>query len=122
MLVMQENTPDIDRRTEIQIGDLTLNRANRSARLGADRVTFTAGEFNLLWQLASRAGKIVTRDQLYQELLGIEYDGVNRCVDLRISRLRKKLREQGRPRLIKSIRSEGYLLTVNLNTTVESEQ
>ena len=71
----------------------------------------TSTEFDLLWLLALNPGQIVTRDQIYRELRGIEYNGLDRSIDLRIARLRKKLGDNGRhPQHIKSIRSLGYLL------------
>ena len=54
---------------------------------------------------------MIGRDQLYQELHGVRYDGLDRSIDLRVSRLRKKLGDDPvQPRRIKSIRGVGYLL------------
>ena len=74
-------------------------------------VELSAAEFDLLWLLAQNAGNIVTRDGIYQALRGIDYDGMDRTMDVRIGRLRKKLGDEGRnPQIIKSVRGEGYLL------------
>jgi two-component system OmpR family response regulator/two-component system response regulator RstA len=71
----------------------------------------TTTEFDLLWFLAQRPGAIVTRDEIFEQVIGMPYDGLDRSADLRITRLRKKLGDDGKqPLRIKSIRSVGYLL------------
>ena len=73
-------------------------------------VELTTNEFELLWLLASRPGEILTRDVILDSLRGIDYDGADRSVDLRISRLRKKLGDNtSHPARIKTIRGKGYL-------------
>nr|MBN2276691.1 winged helix-turn-helix domain-containing protein [candidate division Zixibacteria bacterium] len=95
----------------IRIGDLEINGTGRMASLDNREIPLTTAEFDLLWLLASRPNQIVSRDELYRELMRIEYDGLDRCVDLRVCRLRKKLGDCGKkPRMIKSVRSEGYVL------------
>ena len=74
-------------------------------------IDLTTAEFDLLWLLASRVGDVVTRDDIYRTLRGIEYDGLDRAIDLRVARLRRKLGDEGKqPRLLKSVRGIGYLL------------
>ena len=73
-------------------------------------VELTTAEFDLLWLLASRAGEVVTRDQISHALHGHEWDGLDRSIDLCISRLRKKLGDDGRkPDRVRSIRGTGYM-------------
>jgi DNA-binding response OmpR family regulator len=97
---------------EITSGSLTISLNNRSVFLNGQEVRLTTGEFDLLWYLASHAGTIVTRDSLYQALCGIEYDGLDRSMDIRISRLRKLLNDKpDNPQQIKTIRGKGYLFT-----------
>ena len=95
----------------LTLGSMEIDRSTRQVRLGRREISLTSAEFDLLWRLASHAGEAVTRDQLYVDILSREYDGLDRCIDLRVSRLRKKLGDDSRnPRLIKSVRYEGYLL------------
>lgn len=95
----------------IRIGSLTVNRHTRTTHIEDRPVQLSPTEFDLLWFLASRAGEIITRDELYQAILKTEYDGIKRSLDLRISRIRKKLGDdRTSTHFIKSIRSEGYLL------------
>ena len=58
-------------------------------------IALTTAEFDLLWYLAERAGTAVDRDALYQDLRGIPWDGLDRSIDLRVSRVRRKLGEHG---------------------------
>lgn len=98
----------------LEIGSLMIDATNRVVRMRGEIVELTTAEFDLLWLLARNAGKILSREYIYTELRGIAYDGLDRSIDLRITRLRRKLGDEGKqPRIIKSIRGEGYLLVLN---------
>jgi two-component system OmpR family response regulator/two-component system response regulator RstA len=97
--------------TKVSIHGLVIDTANRTVTVEDKRIDLTTAEFDLLWLLAKSAGKAIPRDDLYQELHGVRYDGLDRSIDLRVSRLRKKLGDDPiHPQRIKSIRSVGYLL------------
>lgn len=84
------------------------------AHLDGQRLNLTSGEYQLLAYLYERHGDIVPREQLYQDIRGIPFDGLDRSIDLRISTLRKKLGDESAPyRHIKTIRGKGYLLALN---------
>lgn len=69
----------------------------------------TSAEFDLLWALVCRAGEVVSRDDLMLQLRGVEFDGLDRTIDGRISKLRRKLQDDAsHPRRIKTVRSKGY--------------
>lgn len=95
----------------VSVGPLALDRTRREVFWGETKVDLTGVEFSLLWTLALRAGDVVTRDDLYSDALRARYDGIDRGVDVHVSRLRKKLAEQGfPPGDIKGIRGSGYML------------
>lgn len=95
----------------IDLGGLRLEPGKRTVLKGEEEIELTSGEFDLLQFLAERRGKTVTRDEIYQGLRGIDYDGLDRSIDLCVTRLRRKLNDDGKhPRWIKSIRGVGYLL------------
>lgn len=97
--------------TELSLGRLQIDRRSRAVRLFDRVVELSAAEYDLLLVLAERAGQIVERDTLYELLRGGSWDGLDRSIDLRASRLRKKLGDDARsPRILKSVRGEGYLL------------
>ena len=95
------------------IGPLAVDASTRSAQVNTEEVPLTNAEFDMLFYLAEHAGNIVTREQLYRDLRGIEWDGIDRSIDLRVARLRKKLGDDGKqPDLIKSVRGSGYILAI----------
>ena len=94
-----------------QVGPLVVDNASRAVTLDGSPVELTTAEFDLLWYLCLRPGEVLSRERIYRELRGIEYDGLDRSIDLRVARLRRKLGDDGKqPMLIKSVRGTGYLL------------
>ena len=92
-------------------GRLRIDPATREVMQNQKKVLLSTAEFDLLHTLVEQAGQIITRDQLHRKIFHMEYDGVDRSIDIRISRLRKKLGDDPRePALIKTVRGRGYLL------------
>ena len=80
--------------------------------LDGDVLGFDAVEFSLLYALAQRAGRVLARDQLLQMLHGSSEEAFDRSIDVVVSRLRSKIEADARnPRLLKTIRGVGYMLT-----------
>lgn len=95
---------------EIVHGDLHINKSSRKVTLKNANVDLTSQEFDLLWLLAIKAGEVQNRDYIYRAAVGREYDGMDRSVDVRVSRLRKKLFDDTEtPFRIKTIWGQGYL-------------
>ena len=95
---------------ELVFGALRLNQASQTVTLDNNAIDLTSNEFNLLWILASNSGKVLDRDLLFRESRGIAYDGLDRSVDIAISRLRKKLGDSAtKPWRIKTVWGTGYL-------------
>ena len=94
----------------LQFGPLVIDNAMREAWLDGTTIELTSAEFDLLWLLAANAGRILSREEIFNALRGIEYDGQDRSIDVRISRIRPKIGDDPmHPRLIKTVRSKGYL-------------
>ena len=94
----------------LKFGALEIKYDSRSVSLSGQGVDLSTMEFDLLWFLAANAGKVLDREYLYQTVKGIEYDGLDRSMDVAISRLRKKLRDDPeQPFRIKTIWGSGYL-------------
>lgn len=108
-----DSAPASLRSGALKIGELLIDPGSRRVvNLGRD-VVLTTAEFDLLYLLASHAGEVISREDIYQELRGIDWDGLDRSIDQRIRRLREKLGDDARsPRWIKSVRGTGYLLAV----------
>ena len=107
-----EGGPSADEADELEFGNFRISQATRSTYLGNDIIDLTTAEFDLLWLLARHAGNILSRDDLLQELRGIGFDGLDRSIDARISRLRRKLGDDPEnPTRIKTVRGKGYLFS-----------
>lgn len=105
-------TGDEDQPTpkRLRFGPLAVDHARREAWLNGELIDLTGAEFDLLWLLASNAGRILSREETFVALRGIEYDGQDRSIDVRISRIRPKIGDDPEmPRIIKTVRSKGYL-------------
>jgi two-component system response regulator RstA len=91
-------------------GRVAIDGARRNAAIDGRPVELTTGDFDILWLLASRQGQVVTRDEILRVVRGIDYDGLDRSIDARICRLRRKLQESGGAEaMIKTVRLRGYL-------------
>ncbi len=97
--------------SQIIVGKISINPKSRSVSVNNTSVHLTTAEYNLLWLLAEQSGKVISREELHRKTFRLEYDGLDRSIDLRISRLRKKLGDDPKnPYIIKTIRGQGYLL------------
>ncbi len=95
----------------VRAQNLEVDLSRREARLAGEPVTLTTAEFELLAVLALHLGQPVSREQLYRQIYNLEPGVFDRSVDLRVSRLRKKLEaDRNRPRLLKTVRNRGYML------------
>ncbi len=80
-------------------------------------VALTSGEFKLLEAFASHANRVLSRDQLLDLVYDTDTPAFDRSVDVRIGRVRKKLGDDPRnPRLIKTVRNDGYIFVGNVRT------
>jgi two-component system response regulator RstA len=103
-------TPVAENQRRLEFGPLVIDNAMREAWLNERSIELTSAEFDLLWLLAVNAGRILSREEIFNSLRGIEYDGQDRSIDVRISRIRPKIGDDPmHPRLIKTVRSKGYL-------------
>lgn len=99
-----------ERQQALAFGPLHIDQRLREARLGGQLVELTGAEFDLLWLLASNAGRVLSREEIFTSLRGVGYDGQDRSIDVRISKIRPKIGDDPiNPRLIKTLRSKGYL-------------
>lgn len=90
-------------------GPLNLDINRREAELDGCPLELTTNEFEVLHLLMRKRGQVLTRDDILEEMRGLEWDAFNRSVDIAISRLRAKLGDNAKtPRFIKTIWGEGY--------------
>jgi len=91
-------------------GPLLVDFTRRTVTLGAENVELTTNEFDALALLARNPGKVFSRDEILQELRGIDCDAFNRSVDITMSRLRQKINDDPKsPTFIKTVWGTGYV-------------
>ena len=95
-----------DATTRVEVGEVVLDRERHEVFVGGDEVVFTRAEFRLLWTLASKPGRVYTRDQLVEKITGGEAIVLDRNVDVHVSAIRKKL--GGQRKVIGTVRGVGY--------------
>ncbi|MFI5307287.1 MAG: response regulator [Polyangiales bacterium] len=99
------------RATLIQVGHVVVDASAMAATIHGEPLSLTTHEFELLRVLAERAGRVLTREQLLHLLHGTADEAFDRSIDVHVSRLRQKLKDDPKnPRLLKTIRGVGYML------------
>lgn len=97
---------------KIVISDLVLDKKNKTVTLDGQLLDLTSQDFELFWIFAQNQGKLLSREFLFQAIIGREYNGLDRTVDARTSRLRSKLESFAIPGLIiRTVWGKGYLFT-----------
>jgi DNA-binding response OmpR family regulator len=103
--------PEKGRDNRVVMGDLTVDAGRREVLLNGRVIELTTVEFELLWYLVHRAGEVVSRQDIYRALFHYDYDGLDRGVDVYISRIRQKLGDDtSAVHYIKTVRGVGYLM------------
>ncbi len=100
----REAQPDL-----VQFGEFVLNLETRILWRNHAEVKLTSGEIELLTVLATRPNRVLSRDQLMDLLNAGDSNSFDRSIDVRITRLRRKLNDSGaKPRFIRTVWGEGY--------------
>lgn len=98
----------------ITVQQLRLEPGGRRALLDGELLTLTPVEYDLLLCLARAADRVISREQLLNEIGDRNYEVFDRSIDVHISSLRRKLGDDARqPRYIKTVRSAGYMMVRN---------
>lgn len=92
----------------LEVGQTIINPGSRRATYGGRDLPLTSAEFNILQELVSRAGTVVSKETLSQQALGRALTAYDRSVDVHVSKVRKKFAEAGGGNMIVSVRGSGY--------------
>ena len=90
----------------LNVSGILLYHSRREVRTGAEPITLTFKEYELLYYLMSNAGIVLSRDKILEAVWGYDFEGESRTVDMHIKMLRQKLGEHGG--CIKTVRNVGY--------------
>ena len=106
----RRTSPRQSDKTKLIFEKLVIDLEKREVKFKNKLIDLKPSEFDLLVLLATNPGTSLTRDNIMQALRGIDYDGVDRTIDLRISYLRNKLGDNpNEPFRIKTVRGKGYV-------------
>jgi len=92
----------------LQFADVTLDPATREAARGERRLQLTRTEFNLLELFLRNPRQVLTRSQIYERVWGYDFGATSNALWVYIGYLRRKLEENGEPRLLQTVRGVGY--------------
>jgi two-component system response regulator VanR len=95
---------------EIDVRGLVINRETHKCSLYGKPVALTPLEFSILWYLCEHKGKVISSEELFEQVWGEKYlDNSNNTVMTHIGRLREKLNEPaGKPKFVKTVWGVGY--------------
>lgn len=96
----------------IQLGQIMLDRQTYKIKNGTESISLPLKEFELLYKLAETPGQVYTREQLIDQIWGMDYAGDNRTIDVHIKRLRERFTATTEFQ-IETVRGLGYRLEVN---------
>jgi len=90
-------------------GDFEINYDKRIVKVRGTEISFTPNEFDIVHILSSNMGKVFTREQLIERIMGIDFQGFDRTIDVHIKNIRKKIEEDSRnPKYILTVTRIGY--------------
>ncbi|MBT8241393.1 MAG: response regulator transcription factor, partial [Acidimicrobiia bacterium] len=96
----------------LELGGVTLDRERHEVTVDGESVTMPLKEFDLLEILMSNAGRVVTREILFDRVWGYDYIGDSKTLDVHVKRLRSKVEsDPSNPERIVTIRGLGYKFT-----------
>ena len=102
----------------ITVGEMEIDILNREVRTGDSVIHLTGLEQALLYLLASRGGRVVTRDQILDVLWGTDFVAESNIVDRHVRSLRSKLQNDFRkPRFIETVPGKGYRFVPTFSNT-----
>ena len=96
--------------SELVVGDLAVNDAERVVVVAGRAIDLTATEFDLLARMAASPGRVFTRAQLLETIHGVAVDSGERAIDAHVKNLRRKIETDDRPRRILTVHGVGYRL------------
>lgn len=95
----------------LRYGDLMVDPGEHTVMVGEDNVRLTPTEFGILRVLINDPGRLFSRSQLVEKVMGYDYDGADRTIDVHILNLRRKIEvDHNNPEYIKTVYGMGYKL------------
>lgn len=94
---------------QLTFGSLTVDAQRRDVFIDGQAMALSTIEFQLFWSLARKAGCVVSREVIHQDIYNTTYNGYDRSIDLYISRIRQKIgTHSDAANCLKTVRGVGY--------------
>ena len=97
---------------DINIGDLRIDPQKRTASYFARNLDLTKKEFDVLYVLANNSNVVLSRYSLLEQIWGYDFEVETNVVDVFVGYLRKKMEQNGDPRIIETVRGVGFRLRI----------
>jgi DNA-binding response OmpR family regulator len=118
----EQRKSESDEPKVVLFGNLEIDTAKKSVRLGGEPLDLTTMEFEMLSLLSKNASRVLSRDEILDHLRGIDWEAYNRSIDVVISRLRQKLHDNPKhPMYLKTVWGSGYMFIAD-KTKEEGKQ
>jgi len=101
----------VNRASTIRVSDLELDRLSQQVKRAGQRIDLTAKEYALLEYLGRRAGELVNREEISEHVWDEEYDPCSNLIEVYMRRLRRKIDDDFKLKLLRTRRGEGYVLS-----------
>jgi DNA-binding response OmpR family regulator len=111
---LRDHAPGPAPPSHVRLGDVEVDFERFTATRRGVRLPLTPSEFDLLGFLVARAGEVVSREALVQEVLGYDSGSTTRTVDTHVANLRKKIEDDpAEPRFLQTVYGHGYRLVTD---------
>ncbi len=99
-----------DKSDLLQVADLTLDPARRTAHRGGEAIELTTKEFSLLEYFMRNRGRVLTRTMIAEHVWDYDFDSMTNVIDVYVNYLRKKIERGRAQKLIHTVRGSGYVM------------
>ncbi len=103
----------VTRASVLRVGDLELDRLAQQVRRNGKRIELTSKEYGVLEYLMANAGRVLSRTMILEHVWDQSFDGATNIVDVYVRHLRAKVDDAHEPKLIRTIRGFGYVISEN---------
>ncbi len=103
----------VTRASVLRVGDLELDRLSQQVKKSGKRIELTSKEYGVLEYLMANAGRVLSRTMILEHVWDQSFDGATNIVDVYVRHLRSKVDDPQEPRLIRTIRGLGYVISEN---------
>jgi heavy metal response regulator len=103
----------VARASVLRVGDLELDRLAQQVKRAGKRIELTSKEYGVLEYLMANAGRVLSRTMILEHVWDQSFDGATNIVDVYVRHLRSKVDDPQDPKLIRTIRGLGYVISEN---------